>query len=134
MGSNDEAKAITEQVNTVPAKKTGVARLHAATIYSMRGLKSAYISEEAFRLEVLFCVFLAPLAFYLGETPIERLLLILPLFLVLVVELLNSAVEAIVDRIGPEYHELSAQAKDIGSAAVFLSLALFAFVWLTILI
>lgn len=113
-------------------KKTGkndLNRLISATKNSVDGLKAAWQNEAAFRLEVLASAILVPIAFWLGETALERLLLIGSCFLVLITELLNSAVEAVVDRIGLERHELSGRAKDIGSAAVFLSLVNMLVVW-----
>jgi diacylglycerol kinase (ATP) len=108
---------------------TGIKRIINATGYSIRGLTAAFKHESAFRQELALCAVLAPLAIYLGQSNIERSILIGSLFLVLIVELLNSAVEAIVDRVGPEHHELSGQAKDIGSAAVFVSLANVVVIW-----
>jgi len=113
----------------IPPKRNGIPRLIAAARYSFAGLRSAFASEEAFRLEVIGLIIFAPLALYLGQTPVERVLLIGSIMLLLIVELLNTAVEAVVDRIGSEYHELSRQAKDIGSAAVFIGMALVALVW-----
>ena len=95
----------------------------------MRGLSAAFKHEAAFRQELALVVVLTPVAFYYGQSNIERSILIGSLFLVLIVELLNSAIEAIVDRVGSEHHELSGQAKDIGSAAVFVSLVNVAVVW-----
>ena len=108
---------------------TGIKRIINATGYSLRGLTAAFKHESAFRQELALCVILAPLAIYLGQTNVERSILIGSLFLVLIVELLNSAVEAIVDRVGHEHHELSGQAKDIGSAAVFISLTNVVVIW-----
>lgn len=112
---------------------TGIDRILKAFGWSMSGLKAAFTKEAAFRQEFLLCVILSPLALYLGETGVEKALLLGSLLLVLIVELLNSAVEAAVDRIGKDQHELSGQAKDMGSAAVFLSLLNVAIVWLLIL-
>ena len=108
---------------------TGIKRIIDATGYSMRGLVAAFKHESAFRQELALVVILAPVAIYMGQTNVERSILIGSLFLVLIVELLNSAIEAIVDRVGHEHHELSGQAKDIGSAAVFVSLANVVIVW-----
>lgn len=118
----------------IPPKRNGIPRLIAATRYSFAGLRSAFATEEAFRLEVFVLIIATPLALYFGQTPIERILLIGSIMLLLIVELLNTAVEAVVDRIGSEYHELSRQAKDIGSAAVFIGMVLVALVWGLILI
>jgi diacylglycerol kinase (ATP) len=92
-----------------------------AFLWSMKGLKSTWQLESSFRLEVyLFCG-LIPLGLYLGNSPVERFLLVSVLLLILIVEVLNSAIEAVVDRWGSEMHELSGRAKDMGSAAVFLA-------------
>ena len=112
----------------------GFKRLVNATIYSWQGLIDAFRLETAFRQELALFVILAPLGFWLGHTGIERALLIGCLFLVLITELLNSAVEAAIDRFGGEQHELSARAKDIGSAAVMLSLINVIVVWALVLI
>ncbi len=111
------------------AGNTGVRRIINATFFSLAGLKTAWRNEAAFRQECALCVVLVPLAFWLGQTAVERALLIGSCLLVLVVELLNSAVEAVVDRVGTDHHRLSGQAKDLGSAAVFVGLVLTAIVW-----
>ena len=108
---------------------TGIDRLFRAFGWSMSGLKAAFMKEAAFRQELLACIILAPLALYLGTTGLEKALLLGSLILVLIVELLNSAVEAAVDRISKDQHELAGQAKDMGSAAVFLSLLNVVIVW-----
>ena len=92
-----------------------------AFLWSMKGLRATWAVESSFRLEVYLFVVLAPLAMWLGESGIERAILIGSMMIVLVVEVLNSAVEAVVDRWGPEHNELAGRAKDMGSAAVFLS-------------
>jgi diacylglycerol kinase (ATP) len=92
-----------------------------AFLWSMQGLRATWAVESSFRLEVYLFVVLAPLAVWLGQNGIERAMLISPMILVLVVEVLNSALEAVVDRWGPEHNELAGRAKDMGSAAVFLS-------------
>lgn len=115
--------------DSVPPKRKGIARLVAAARYSIVGLRSAFRSEEAFRLEVLVLMFFSPLAIWLGETAVERVLLIGSLLLLMIIELLNTAIEAVVDRIGSEYHELSRAAKDFGSAAVFVGMGLVVVVW-----
>lgn len=109
-------------------------RIFKATGYSIEGLLAAWRSEAAFRQEVILCVFLVPLGIWLGETGVERALLIGALLLVLIVELINSGLEAVVDRIGSEIHPLSKVAKDVGSAAVFVSLLNVVVVWLCILL
>ncbi len=108
---------------------TGIKRIINAFGFSLLGLKSAFKHEAAFRQELAFCVILIPLSFWLGQTAVERALLIGALLLVLIVELINSAIEAIVDRIGTEHHELSGRAKDIGSAAVLVSLINSTIIW-----
>ena len=118
---------------SVPAKKKGLARMWAATIYSAEGLRACFRSEEAFRIESILSVFLIPLAFILGETALETTMLLFPIVLVLLVELLNSAVEAVVDRVSLDYHELSKKAKDITSGAVFVSLMTFLLIWSVLL-
>ena len=108
---------------------TGITRIINATGYSMKGLKSAWINEAAFRQELLLILLLMPLAFWIGDSLNEILLLVCISWLGVIIEVLNSAVEAVVDRIGSEHHELSGRAKDLGSAAVFIALALNALVW-----
>ncbi|MBV7413547.1 diacylglycerol kinase [Aeromonas encheleia] len=108
---------------------TGVTRIINATGYSMKGLKSAWINEAAFRQELVLVLLLMPLACWLGDSLNQILLLIVISWLVVIVEVLNSAIEAVVDRIGSEHHELSGRAKDLGSAAVFIALGLNALVW-----
>jgi diacylglycerol kinase (ATP) len=109
--------------------KTGLRRLINALGYTLEGLKTAYKNEDAFRQEVLLAVILIPIAFFLEPAAIQRALMIGSILLVLVVELLNSAVEAAVDRISLDHHRLAKRAKDIGSAAVFISLVNLAVVW-----
>ena len=108
---------------------TGIRRIVNATLFSMAGLRAAWQHEAAFRQEVMLAVVLIPTGVWLGRSAVERALLIGSCLLVLVVELLNSGIEAIVDRVGLEPHRLSGQAKDLGSAAVFVSLALVLVVW-----
>lgn len=109
--------------------KTGLQRLINAFGYSCDGLKTAYRHEDAFRQEVLLAVVLIPLSLWLEHGAIARVLMIGSVFLVLIVELLNSAVEAAVDRISLDHHQLAKRAKDIGSAAVLMSLVNLACVW-----
>jgi diacylglycerol kinase (ATP) len=109
--------------------KTGIARVIDAFGYSMKGFAATWRYEAAFRQEVGLAVVLIPAAFWLARTHIELILLISSVFWVLMAELANSSVEAVVDRTGSERHELSGRAKDIGSALVFMSLVLLAFVW-----
>jgi diacylglycerol kinase (ATP) len=108
---------------------TGIARVIAATRYSLSGLRAAWRFESAFRQETTLAVFLMPVALWLGTTAVERALLIAVLGIVLITELLNSAVEAVVDRVGEEHHALAGRAKDMGSAAVFISLVLALVTW-----
>ncbi|MFO7306454.1 MAG: diacylglycerol kinase [Gammaproteobacteria bacterium] len=110
-------------------KPTGLRRLAAASINSLKGLRSAFESEAAFRQEVLLAIVLVPLGLWLGETRTEKVLLVGSVLLVLIVELLNTAVETVIDRIGLERHALSGRAKDLGSAAVFVALVLLVTAW-----
>jgi diacylglycerol kinase (ATP) len=114
-------------------KPTGIARLFLALGASMKGLSGAFREEAAFRQELALALVVIPLGLWLGRNGVERALLVAPMFLVLVVELVNSAIEATVDRIGLERHALSGLAKDIGSAAVLMSLLLLAVVWVLVL-
>lgn len=111
----------------------GIKRIIQAMFNSMTGFQAAWCNEEAFRQEVWICIIAAPLGYWLGETGMERALLVGSLLFVLTVELLNSGIEAVVDRVGMERHELSGRAKDLGSAAVFLSIVQACVVWLFIL-
>lgn len=110
--------------------KTGLARLIAATGYSMQGLRAAWKYEEAFRIEATLAVVCIPLAFVVGQGLAHKIALLICCGLVIITELVNSAIEAAVDRFGSELHPLSGQAKDIGSAAVFCALMLFLLAWL----
>ena len=109
--------------------KTGIARVVDAFGYSMKGLAAAWRFEAAFRQEVTLAIVMIPAAFWLATNHIELILLISSVFWVLMAELANSSVEAVVDRTGHERHELSGRAKDIGSALVFTSLILLGIVW-----
>lgn len=109
-------------------------RLLRASQYSLRGLKASWRKEAAFRQEILGLAALLPLALWLGTTGVERALLAGSLLLVPLVEVLNSALEAVVDRIGPEHHELSGQAKDQGSLAVLLAMILVVVIWACVLV
>ena len=113
--------------------KQGLTRLFNALGYSRDGLSSAWKNEAAFREEVLLATVAIPLAVFLGETGVDRALLIGSILLILIVEILNSGLEAIVDKASPEKHELAKQAKDMGSAAVLLSLVNAAVVWACVL-
>ncbi len=114
-------------------QRHGIARLWKAARYSWQGLKACYQEEEAFRQELLIALLLLPLAFWLGQGALQIILLISSLLLVLLVELLNSAIEAVVDRFGGEMHELSGRAKDMGSAAVALAIGIAVLVWAAVL-
>ena len=116
-----------------PENEANFQRVIRATGYTMKGLKSAYTYEAAFRQEVWLSFFMIPAGLYLGDGAVEKILLVGSVLLVLVTELLNSAVESVVDRIGSEYHELSGRAKDIGSAAVFVAMLITGLTWLLIL-
>lgn len=107
----------------------GIAHLLLATRYSYRGLRSAWRHEESFRQEALIVVAGLPLALWLARDTVDFLLLTLPLLLLMGAELGNSAIEAVVDRIGEEHHELSGRAKDLGSAMVFMAIATVAVSW-----
>jgi diacylglycerol kinase (ATP) len=115
-------------------KKESIQRLVDAFGFSCKGLAAAWKNEQAFRQEIIACVLLFPLAIWIGDDGVERALLLATVLLVLVVELINSAIESVVDRLGDEYHLLSGRAKDMGSAAVLLSLLLGFVVWVAILV
>lgn len=115
-------------------KPKGLRRLVLASINSFRGLRSAFQSEAAFRQELALAIVLIPLGLWLGESAIEKVLLVGSVLVVLVVELLNTAIESVVDRIGLEHHVLSGRAKDVGSAAVLVSLVLLVTVWALLII
>jgi diacylglycerol kinase (ATP) len=113
--------------------RTGINRILHATRNSFNGLWAAYTGESAFRQETWLAVVLLPSAFWLGRNALEVALLAATVVLVLIVELLNSAIEAVVDRVSFDWHDLSKRAKDIASAAVLLSLLLCASIWLTVI-
>ena len=110
----------------------GFKRLVNAFYYSLSGFKAAWKNEEAFRQEILAGIVMVPAGLFLGTTGTQRAILILSYFIIPLVELLNTAVEATVDRVGMEKHELSGRAKDLGSASVFLSICIAVIVWLLI--
>ena len=114
--------------------KTGLRRVWNAFFYSMAGLAAAFKHEDAFRQEVILSVVLIPLSLFLPATGVGHALMIASVLLVLIVELLNSAVEATVDRVSIENHPLAKRAKDIGSAAVFIALVNVAVVWVLVLL
>ena len=109
--------------------KTGIARILSAAGNSIRGIKACWQHEAAFRQDVLVSLIFLVASFFVANTPVQWLLLVTPLFLLLIVESLNSAIEAVVDRVGTEYHDLSGRAKDIASAAVFFCLVLIVLTW-----
>ena len=111
----------------------GIGRIFRAFTWSMAGIRQAFAHEAAFRQECMLCVILAPLGLWLGRTGTDKALLVGSLLIVLIVELLNSGLEAAVDRISEEQHQLAGRAKDMGSAAVFLSLVNVAVIWLLVL-
>lgn len=114
--------------------KTGFKRLINAFGYSIAGTLAAFKYEDAFRQEVILTAILTPVAIYYGETPIDQALMISSLLLIIIVELLNSSIEATVDRISVKHHKLAKRAKDIGSAAVFFSLINATVIWFLILV
>lgn len=113
--------------------KKGLTRLWNALGYSRDGIAAAWHHEAAFREEILLATIAIPLAFYLGKTGVERALLVGSVILILIVEILNSAVEAVVDKASPEMHDLAKRAKDMGSAAVLFSLINAATIWACVL-
>lgn len=115
------------------AGATGITRIINAAGYSWLGFKAAYKHEAAFRQELWLAITLIPAGIYLGETLVDKAILVSSLLFVLVVELLNSAIESVVDRIGDEAHELSGRAKDMGSTAVFLSITITIIIWFALL-
>ena len=115
------------------SSNTGFTRIIKATSYSWKGVCAAYHNEAAFRQEMWLCVVMIPLGLYLGNNGIEKALLVASVILLPLIEILNSAVEAVVDRFGEERHELSGRAKDMASAAVALAIILMATVWILVL-
>ncbi len=111
----------------------GIRRILKAFVYSWYGFKAAYKHEESIRLELLAIIIFCPLGLYLGDTGVERVLLVGSIIAVFLVELVNSAIEAVVDRFGGEIHHLSGRAKDIGSAAVFVAITLSTITWILII-
>lgn len=112
---------------------TGINRILKATVYSWQGLKATYQNEEAFRQELMLALVLIPIGLYFGAGGVEKVLLTASVLLLLLVEVLNSALEAVVDRFGGEQHELSGRAKDMGSAAVFIAIAIVIITWVLVL-
>ena len=113
--------------------KRGIRRLINAFGYSFKGFKAAFANEDAFRQECLLLVIMLPVALFLPVSTTQKALLCLSLFIVILVELINSAIEAVVDRVGLEIHPLSGMAKDLGSAAVLTSLVISALIWILVL-
>ena len=109
------------------------ARILLATRWSLQGLKAAWLNESSFRLEVYLFALLGPMGLWLGATPVECVLLVGSCLLVMAAELLNSAIEAVIERYGGEHHELAGRAKDMGSAAVFVLMINVVFTWVLIL-
>jgi len=116
-----------------PHRPRGLGGTLKAARWSLQGLKAAWRHESSFRTEVYLCVLLAPLALWLGQTGMERALLVGSCLLVLAAELLNSAIEAVIERYGNEWHELAGRAKDMGSAAAFVLMMNVVLVWTLIL-
>jgi len=130
--NTDEQKATTVEKNNKP-NGSGVRRIIKAARCSLLGFKAAYKHESAFRQELFLCLMLTPVAFIVANSGIQFALLFASLILLLLVEIINSAIEAVVDRIGLEHHELSGRAKDLGSAAVFLALGICVVIWLSVI-
>jgi diacylglycerol kinase (ATP) len=118
-----------ESVKMATDQPRGPKQIWAAFLWSMKGFRAAFRHEASFRLETYIAIVLIPLGLWLGNGPVEKILLILGPALVLSAELLNSAIEAVVDKVSPEFHELAGRAKDMGSAAVFVLLVLVAVSW-----
>lgn len=112
-----------------PEPKKGIARLIQSFFFTLQGLRSCFTYEEAFRLETVLFLVLLPVLLLIPVSPILKLLLFFANSIVLIVELLNSAIEAVVDKVSPEYNELAGRAKDMGSAAVFISLVVAGVIW-----
>jgi len=110
-------------------KNRGFTRLFKASFYSYKGVKAAYLHEAAFRQELTFALLLTPVIIWVDVTVLERVALICSILFVFIVELLNSGIESVVDRVGYERHELAGRAKDMASAAVFLSIIMWAVIW-----
>lgn len=115
-----------------PENNTGFKRIYNAFFFSLHGFKACFRTEEAFRQEIYLAVIMIPLAFWVGNGAVEHCLLVGSVLLVLIVEMLNTAIERAIDRISFEKHDLSKEAKDMGSAAVFIMLVLAGFIWVTI--
>ena len=120
-----------DETGHLPRRPT---RILKATVWSLQGLRAAWLHESSFRLEIYLLAVLGPLALWLGDSGVERALLLGSCLLVPLVELLNSALEAVIDRYGNEHHELVGRAKDMGSAAVFVAMLNFGAVWALVLL
>ena len=114
-------------------KRTGILRVLYATYYSLKGLRAAFLSEAAVRQEIFAILIMTPVAFFFDVTHVERILLVISLLIVLITELLNTAIEKLCDHVSTDIHFLIGRAKDIGSAAVFISLMMAGFTWISIL-
>lgn len=114
-------------------KRTGILRVLYATYYSLKGLRAAFLSEAAVRQEIFAILIMTPVAFFIDVTHVERILLVISLLIVLITELLNTAIEKLCDHVSTDIHLLIGRAKDIGSAAVFISLMMAGFTWISIL-
>ncbi|MFC1495003.1 diacylglycerol kinase [Thermodesulfobacteriota bacterium] len=115
-------------------KKKGIKRLANAFYYSMAGFKAVWKNEEAFRQEIIVGIFIIPAGLLIGETFTQKAILIGVYFIIPLVEIINTAIEATVDRVGTERHELSGRAKDLGSASVFLSICIASITWLLVIL
>jgi len=120
--------------DTSKLKQRGLKRFWLATQYSWKGAKAAFKEEPAFEYEVYAAIILVPMALWLGDNGLESTAMIVAVLFVMLVELINSAIEAVVDRIGPEHHVLSGRAKDLGSAAVFIAITIAVLVWSAVLL
>jgi diacylglycerol kinase (ATP) len=114
-------------------KRTGILRVLYATYYSLKGLRAAFLSEAAVRQEIFAILIMTPIAFFIDVTHVERILLVISLLIVLITELLNTAIEKLCDHVSTDIHLLIGRAKDIGSVAVFISLMTAGFTWISIL-
>jgi len=117
------------QVHLGKGRESVIGHIGKAAIWSAAGLKTAWKNELAFRVEAMIIIIMIPLGIWLGRSAPERALLIASCLMILIIELLNSAIEAVVDRIGTEHHELSGRAKDMGSAAAFLAMLTAGIIW-----
>ena len=115
------------------SERRGFKQIGYAFIWSMQGLRAGWRHEASFRLEALLAVVMIPLGLWLGHGPLEKVLLVAPALMVLSAELLNSAIEAVVDKVSPEFSEMAGRVKDMGSAAVFMLMMLFVLAWVLIL-